>query len=367
MLFDSTVRTELARTFGATLVVILTIVLTMFLIRTVGQAASGAVAPQDVVLLLGYVALGHLPTMLALALFVSVVLTLGRMYRDSEMAIWFASGVGLARFVRPVLRTTWPVLVVVGLLVLYAWPWGNRNSLELRDRYEQRGDLARVTPGVFQTSADGRRVFFVERESADGINARNVFILTQGSRGEAVTSARSGRLETQGEARYLVLDRGQRNEVDTETGERMLSSFERYRVLASERAVRAAEALPPKAQTTAALLADPTPRHQAELVWRLGLLFGAANLLLLGIGLAATNPRRASNWNLLFALLAFAVYYNLVNLSQAWVASERMSMAMALLGVHGVACALALALVWWRDHAAVLHLRPRTDRAGAAA
>ena len=48
MLFDSTVRTELARTFGATLVVILTIVLTMFLIRTVGQAASGAVAPQDV-------------------------------------------------------------------------------------------------------------------------------------------------------------------------------------------------------------------------------------------------------------------------------------------------------------------------------
>ena len=45
MLFDSTVRRELARGFGATLVVILTIVLTSFLIRTVGQAASGAIAP----------------------------------------------------------------------------------------------------------------------------------------------------------------------------------------------------------------------------------------------------------------------------------------------------------------------------------
>ena len=105
MLFDSTVRRELARGFGATLVVILTIVLTMFLIRTVGQAASGSIAPQDVVLLLGYVALGHLPTMMALSLFIAVVVTLGRMYRDSEMAIWFASGVGLSRFVRPVLRT----------------------------------------------------------------------------------------------------------------------------------------------------------------------------------------------------------------------------------------------------------------------
>ncbi|MDP1532071.1 MAG: LptF/LptG family permease, partial [Rubrivivax sp.] len=93
MLFDTTVRRELARTFGATLVVILTIVLTMFLIRAVGQAADGAIAPQDVALLLGYVALGHLPTMIALSLFVAIVVTLGRMYRDSEMAIWFASGV----------------------------------------------------------------------------------------------------------------------------------------------------------------------------------------------------------------------------------------------------------------------------------
>ena len=40
MLFDSTLRKELARGFGATLVVILTIVITMMLIRTLGQAAS---------------------------------------------------------------------------------------------------------------------------------------------------------------------------------------------------------------------------------------------------------------------------------------------------------------------------------------
>ena len=118
MLFDTTLRKDLARAFGGTLVVILTIVLTMMLIRTLGQAAGGVVAPQDVVLLLGYTALGHLPTMLALSLFIAVVVSLGRMYRDSEMAIWFASGVSLSRFVRPVFRTTWPVLLVVLLLMV---------------------------------------------------------------------------------------------------------------------------------------------------------------------------------------------------------------------------------------------------------
>ncbi|MCY7316242.1 MAG: LPS export ABC transporter permease LptF [Rubrivivax sp.] len=353
MLFDSTVRRELTRGFGATLVVILTIVLTTFLIRTVGQAASGAVAPQDVALLLGYVTLQHLPTMLALSLFVAVVVTLGRMYRDSEMVIWFAAGVGLSRFVRPVLRAAWPVLLVVALLMLFVWPWGNRSSLELRERYQQRSDLSRVTPGVFQSSSDGRRVFFVERESSDGINARNVFILSRQEQIESVTSARSGRLEAEGDDRYLLLERGQRNDVDASSGERTLSSFESYRVLAPDRAARSAENQPPRVLATLDLIQRPTVRNQAELAWRFGLLLGAANLMLLGIGLAATNPRRASNWNLLFALLAFLVYYNLINLSQAWVASERADMGVVLVLLHGGVFLLALALLWWRDHAAV--------------
>jgi len=329
--------------------------------------ASGAVAPRDVVLLLGYIALGHLPTMLALSLFIAVVLSLGRMYRDSEMSIWFASGVGLTRFVKPVLRTVWPVLLVVGLLLLFAWPWGNRNSLELRDRYQQRSDLSRVAPGVFQTSSDGHRVFFVERDSGDGVTARNVFILNRQEHSEAVTSARTGHLESSGTDHYLVLERGQRNEMHLKNGERSMSSFETYRVLANERAVSEVETRPPKAVATVDLVRDPTPRNQGELSWRIGLLIGAANLVLLGIGLSATNPRRASNWNLLFALLAFAVYYNLVNLSQAWVAGGRMSMAAALVGIHGGAFALALMLLWWRDHAAVTRLLPRRARRAAAA
>ncbi|MDO8418598.1 MAG: LPS export ABC transporter permease LptF [Rubrivivax sp.] len=362
MLFDSTVRRELARAFGATLVVILTIVLTMFLIRTVGQAASGAVAPQDVVLLLGYVALGHLPTMLALSLFVAIVVTLGRMYRDSEMVIWFASGLSLSRFVRPVLRTTWPVLVVVALLLLFVWPWGNLSGLELRERYQQRSDLSRVTPGVFQSSGDGRRVFFVERESSDGINARNVFILTRPEASESVTSAKSGRLEAEGDKRFLVLERGQRNDINLKNGERTLSSFDNYRVLASEGAARSAENRSPRTLRTVDLVRQPTARNQGELVWRFGLTLAAANLLLLGIGLAATHPRRASNWNLLFALLAFLIYYNLVNLSQSWVASGRVPMGLALLGLHGSVFALALALLWWRDHAAVTSIGQRPAR-----
>jgi lipopolysaccharide export system permease protein len=350
MLFDSTLRRELARNFGATLVVILTIVLTMMLIRTIGQAAIGQVAPHDVALLLGYVALGHLSTMLALSLFIAVVATLTRMYRDSEMSIWFASGVGLTRFVRPVLRVSWPVLLVIALLALFVWPWQNQRSVELKERYERRSDLSRVAPGQFQTSSDGTKTFFIERDATDKATGRNVFILTTQPDSESVTSARSGRVEIIGDDRFLELARGQRNEQNLKSGEKTLARFETFQQLIGERVLSSMDNLPPKARSTFELLTDPTPRHQGELVWRLGLLIGAANLLLLGIGLSASNPRRASNWNLLFALLAFVVYYNLINLTQAWVASGKASMGAALLGAHGGALLLALFLLWWREH-----------------
>ena len=366
MLFDSSLRRELARTFGATLVVLLTIVITMLLVRTLSLAASDVVEPKDVVLVLGYTALGHLATILNVSLFVAIVVTLGRLYRDSEMAIWFASGLDLARFVRPVLQTFWPVLLVVCLLLVFAWPWVNRNSSELRDRYAQRSDLARVAPGVFQSSADGRRVFFVERDTADELSVRNVFALSNKDELESVVSARGGRFDMRGDDRFLVLENGQRSDINTRNGESTLAGFESYRVLVDIKALRRAQEQPPKTMATLALMREPSLKNQAELVWRFGLMMAAVNLPLLAIGLSHVNTRRPNNWNLVLALLGSLSYFNLVNLTQTWVAGGRYGMTVAFATLHGGVFLLALALLWWRDHAAVLHFRfgaARTARA----
>jgi lipopolysaccharide export system permease protein len=354
MLFDSTLRKDLARGFGATLLVLLTIVLTMMLIRTLGQAAGGLVAPQDVILLMGYVVLGYLPTLLALSLFICVVMTLGRMYRESEMAVWFASGVSLWRFLRPVLRMSLPVLLLVAVFALGVWPWANQRTEELKERFEQRSDLSRVSPGQFQTSRDGSRVFFMERDAENSQIGRQVFILTQQDDTEAVTTAKSGRLAWQGDQRVLVLERGQRNEQNARRGDKTLASFEEQRVVLQERASQRDDALPAKARRTLDLLREPTASNQGELAWRLGLVLGTFNLILLGLGLSATPARRASNWNLLLALLSFVIYYNFINLSQAWVAGERLSLAAALWLTHGAVLLAALFLLWWRQstHAA---------------
>jgi lipopolysaccharide export system permease protein len=371
MLFDSTLRRELARSFGATLVVMLTIVLTIMFIRNLGQAAGGRISPQDVMLLLAYIGLGNLSTILALSLFVAVVATLSRMYRGSEMTIWFASGVPLSRFVRPVLRTSWPVLLVIALLALFVWPWQNERSAILKEQFERRSDLSRAAPGQFQTSGDGQRTFFFEGSASDPAVGRNVFIVASRGEVESVTSADSGSIVSDRSGRHLVLSKGQRNEQDAATGEKTLSRFETYRAQAGDRVSPESGVLPPRARPTAELLREPTPLNQGELAWRLGLVLAAANMLLLGIGMSASNPRHASNWNLLFALLAFFVYYNFITLTRAWVGSGRVGLGAALLVPHGGAFALALVLLWWREQGAsrlpTARRRRRARRAARAA
>jgi lipopolysaccharide export system permease protein len=131
--------------------------------------------------------------------------------------------------------------------------------------------------------------------------------------------------------------------------------FQRYQVHVGETSSPPSGKPNPRVLDTPDLLREGGAPNLGEFTWRVGLILGAANLLLLGIGLSATNPRRASNWGLLFALLAFIIYYNLLNLTQSWVTNGRMNVAVALAGLHGGAFLVAMGLLWWRDHANVVH------------
>ena len=349
MLFDSSLRKELGRSLGATLVVILTIVLTMMLIRTLGQAAQGAVAAQDVVLIMAYVVMGFLPLILSLSLFVATMATFTRLYRDSEMSVWFSSGVGLRRFVRPVLRTALPALALLTVAALFARPWGQARIADLKEQHERRSDLSKVSPGEFQSSRDGRRVFYIDRRDNEDPVGTHVFILSNDPDRESVTTAERGQVSFEGARRMLTLSAGERTVRDTATGERSNASFERAVALVSDDTASAREADAPRAMSSWALIWQRSARHQAELAWRVGLVWSGANLLLLAIGLSKGGARQSTNWNLVLGLLSFVIYTNLMNLVQSWSGTERMQAWPAMLMLHASTLVLALALLWWRQ------------------
>ncbi|NQW95237.1 MAG: LPS export ABC transporter permease LptF, partial [Polaromonas sp.] len=336
MLFQSSIRRELARSFGATFVVLITIVLTIVLIRTLGQASRGAINPQDVMLFMAYSALGRLPTILTLSLFIAMVGTLSRMYRDSEMVVWFTSGRGLVNFAAPLFRFAWPVLLIVALTALFIWPWTNQQTRDMQQRYAGRSDIDRIAPGQFQESSGGNRVFFIDRDAkTDQKSSNNVFIAANEKGKNSVTTARSGRIEITGEKQVLILENGQRLENENGKNSLKISNFVEYGSAAGSTAPQSTEASDAKLLSIPVLVSAPTRANLSELAWRLGLAVAAVNFVVLAVALANVNPRGGRSGNFVFVVLTFLVYNNLVNLGQSWILGGLVSFGGWLVLLHG--------------------------------
>ena len=364
MLFHSSIRRELGKNFSVTLVALVTIIMTTTTVRTLNEASGGAFNPSDVLIIMGYTVISDMPTILTICLFISVLSTLNRMYRDSEMVIWFSSGRGIASLIKPLLQFAWPILVAIFSLAFLLLPWAYGRIEDFRFQYERRSDIARIEPGQFQESAQGDRVFFIEKDNASSEVGHNVFIATRENGKEAVTSAKKGRIEVTANGKVLVLEKGQRLERDLNSTDLTISHFDSYTATIAGPKTVARDYEPYNAMSTLALVQNGKPEHFGELAWRAGLPIAAFNFLVIGIAVAGVNPRVGRHGNIAFAFLTFVAYFNLLVLSKNWVSQGKIQLWELLFVLHGGA--LLLAALWltkrhfnWQPDNPLSTIKPR--------
>lgn len=347
LIFERALRRELTGTAGAVFIVLFAIMLSTQLVRLLGQAAGGRISSEAVLVLLGFSALNYLAVLLSLTLFIAVLLTVTRGYRDSELVIWFCSGVPLTAWVAPVLRFAAPIVLAVATLSLALSPWALSKGEELKQRMSARDELAQVSPGVFRESSGADRVFFVEAGS-DLKRARNVFVSsTQHGRLGVMVSSEGHQETAPNGDRFLVLDNGRRYEGTPGRSDYRVMHFERYalRIQAREAGQIVTQ---PKNMSLAELVRHWDRGAQAEMLWRIGIPLSALVLALTAVPLAFVNPRAGRSNNLALAVLAFMIYNNLISLSQAWVAQGRLGFGTGWWLVHVVMVALLAALFYRR-------------------
>lgn len=348
MIFRAALLRELTTSAAATFVVLLGISVTTQLVRLLGQAASGQITSTGVVALLGFTLVGYLPILLSLTLFISVLMTLTRSYRDSEMVVWFSCGQGLTRWVRPVLSFALPMVLTIAALSLVLSPWAVEKAEEFRRQMDSRDDVAQVTPGVFHESRRADRVYLVEEVSGKSNLVANVFVSSTQNGKLGVMVARNGfqELAANGD-RFLVLQNGRRYEGEPGSPEYKIFEFERY-AMRIETAEAAERAPTTKTMTTLELLGEPVPRNLGELSWRLGLPASALILCLLAIPLSFVNPRAGRSMNIVLAILVYMIYSNLLSIMQASIAQGRLSVFVGMWAVHLVMLLLLVGLFYRR-------------------
>lgn len=347
MIFLRAAQREFTQNAVAVFVALFAILISTVLIRLLGQAAGGRVPADAVLALIGFGAIAQMPTVLSLTVFIAILMTLSRWYRDSEMVVWFSSGLPLTAWVRPVLRFALPVVVLIASLSLFVAPWAQKKSVEYKEQLSNRDDVSRVAPGLFRESSGGERVFFVEALLGDEGRARNVFASSMQNGRLGIMVAAEGHTEVDANGnRFVVLERGRRYEGTPGTPSYRVMEFERYQILMEAKEAPSAPRQP-KTLALPALIKSPDDRSRGELLARISMPVLATMLSLLAIPLSFVNPRGGRTNNLILAVLVYLIYSNAVSVCQAWVGQGRLRFDVGLWIPHVMMLAV-LAILFYR-------------------
>ena len=361
MIFKQALRRELSFTTGGVFLVLVTIMVTTLVIRILGFAANGVVNPEDALVLIALATLGYLAVLLTVSLFVATLIVLVRWYKDSEMIVWFASGLSISNLIRPILQFATPLIIVIALLALFVWPWANRESTLISQRFQQRDDVSMVSAGQFKESAKAERVFFIEELDVDKSEVKNIFVADSKNGRLSIAVSSTGYIQnSEGGEKSIVLHNGRRYEGQPTQPDFRILEFNEYSTK-----IRSKEALAPaprdREKTISELINEPNPSfhntNRAELLWRIGLPLMALGLVLIAIPLAYVNPRLGNYTAMFYAVLIYLIYSNLLNLAQNFVSQGKVSVFVAVWPIHLIALLIAAALIrnrinpslkWWR-------------------
>jgi lipopolysaccharide export system permease protein len=361
MIFEQALRRELSMTTGAVFLVLVTIMITTLVIRILGFAASGSVNPEDALVLIALATLGYFAVLLTVSLFIAVLIVLVRWYKDSEMIVWFASGLSITNLIGPILRFAIPLIIIIALLAAFVWPWANRESSVISQRFQQRDDVSMVAAGQFKESAKAERVFFIEEIDVDKGEVKNIFVADTRNQKLSVAVAATGYIENAPNGdKSVVLLKGRRYEGQPTQANFRILEFDEYETKILSKEVTKPP-LRDREKNVIELIQETDPNilraNFGELLWRIGLPIMALGLVLIAIPLAYVNPRLGNYTAMFYAVLIYLMYSNLLNLSQNYVAQGRVDFFLGLWPIHVLAFGLAFVLIrnrinpslkWWQ-------------------
>ena len=337
---DRMIGKDLLLSFLAILVVLVTIIVSQKFIRVLSQAIEGNIANETVISLLAFKMIIVTASFFPVACFMAVLMVMGRLYRDQEIAAIASAGGGFSTLLKALLFILIPLSICSAWLSLYVAPWAEEQSRKMMHNDEQTADVRSITPGRFSEYHDGELIFYAESLDASG-KLRNVFIQNKQGARTGIANAELGHIENRDDGSYLVLENGER--IQGIPGEKKftIEKYREYSVLIN----RSVSLSNPKAKDMPLdELLNALDNHwlASELQERLSNPISLILLGVLAIPLSKISPRGGVYGNMLLAFGIYFIYSNLQKINHNWVESGKISFTVGFLWIN----LLLLGLIW---------------------
>ena len=336
---------EVVQTWLAVTGVLVAILVSNQLSRVLGQAADNQYGRHVVFELIALGAVMNLSIIVPVGLLFAVVLTLGRLYHDSEMTALQACGFGSSKLLAPLF--CFAIVIAVGLawLVFFQVPRADGQVQLLRQSAIKEAQFGQLDAGRFRQFSGGDAVFYAERVDQEGV-LHNVFVQREvEGRIEVALADTATYSKASSTGMHLVtLFNGRRYEgVPGRDDFRVIEFREHGIPIATPSDVHGA--LDPDTKPTRDLLGSSAPQDIAQLQFRASTPIMALVLTLVAVPLSRLRPRQGRYARIGFAIVIYIVYANLLSACKVWVEKGDLPPLVGVWWVHAAALALGLFLV----------------------
>ena len=326
---------ELAQTFAGVSIVLLLVIVGQSFVSLLAKVMRGKLPADVVTSMLGLGILKSAILLIPFALLITVMLTLGRLYRDSEIYAIKASGIGSRSLLRYASLLFIPLIALLCYLSIYSAPWTAQQIEKIKLKAGGLTDIYSLTPGQFIESNQGNWVVFVEESDRDTGEVKNVFIYDRRGGKVAIETAQNAEQKNLSElgGESLILKQGQRYEGKPGKGGFTLLSFDQHAIRIPEFDLNV-DNQNPEFKSTTELVLSKELADKAEFQWRVSVPIAAVLLALLAFPLSVTSPRQGRFARLGIAIVIYLIYSNLLILAETWVADGKLPVMPGMFTVH---------------------------------
>jgi len=312
---------QLSQMMLGVMTVLSVIMLSQRLVRLFSKVSAGELSTDAVMSLVGFNVVLLVIKILPVALLLSILMVLGRMYRDHEMTALFSAGIGFLQIYRAVFIFVIPLFVVTSYLSLVVSPVIMQEIEKVKESDQESLDIRGITDGRFNEYSRGDLVFYVEKITDDKMS--NVFIQNRQHGKLGITTSKTGEIKVDPKTgdRFIVLRDGNRYEGVPGQADYKVTKFKEYGVVVAEKENKEI-AFGTKEKLTTELLEMDSPKATSELQKRFSLPLTLLTFALLVVPISRVSPRAGMYGNLLTALLIYIVFENFISMSHSWLIKE---------------------------------------------
>jgi lipopolysaccharide export system permease protein len=354
-LLDRYLFKDLYKTFIGVALVLVLILFANNLVLALEKILKGVVSREMLWQLMQFELLEMLSLILPPAFFFSILLSLGRLYRDSEIIAMQASGLGPLFLYRSYLMAAIPAFLLVATLSYVVMPWAKYSiALMEASRDREQTDIRALETGKFSEFKKGEIVFFAAESGENKGDIRDVFIQIRRKAETGLISATEGYqyIDEETGSHYMVLKNGYRYVGEPGKNNYSIAKFYEYGIRIREVQAGAAK-VETKMRPTSQIWNSSGEADRIEMHFRLALPIALLALTVIAVPLSRSLPRQGVFGRFMVAFIVYFCFMNVSKLAEKWMENDVMPIWLGMWWVSALVILLTV-FIEFRDRYAHL-------------